>query len=202
MRSCRRRMRRAVMNWFSSGRCLEPGILFKTFLRPLGSKRSVWTRMRPVARSSMTSFTTSATRWRPLPRGSWTNAASPLTSSAENSLRVLAPSRPNFATSTPKPARCSCSASSARPTGALTSAETSSVPSALSFTLCSSAALSDIHAKDLVMPSEFTARHVEKSGRPTLASSSTSSVQRSQSTSSFLYTVRTPGYDGDSVSSS
>mmetsp|Transcript_76304 Transcript_76304/g.202437 ORF Transcript_76304/g.202437 Transcript_76304/m.202437 type:complete len:221 (+) Transcript_76304:391-1053(+) len=182
--SCRRRIRRALRNWFSSGRRFAPGSRSSTFVVPSGEICSVCTSTSPVAARTIIMTTTSTTRMM-LPSWSCMRVDSPLMSSAENSLRVFVVPWPKAVTSTPRLLRWSLRASSLRPMGALTRVDTASAPSGFSFTFLASAWASVYHSKNFVLPSASVAFQSAKAGRPIAASSPASLLMTEPSTISL-----------------
>mmetsp|Transcript_23779 Transcript_23779/g.66795 ORF Transcript_23779/g.66795 Transcript_23779/m.66795 type:complete len:234 (-) Transcript_23779:130-831(-) len=161
----------------------------------------LWTRTSPaefvMCRQTSSTIRTSA------PDGFSTRAASPLISSAARSLKLMAPPWPNLVMSIPCLQSCANSISSVKPVGTQTRVDsTSSLLSAPRFTPQRTASSSGIQEKNLVYPLSSTALHSLKPGSPTFSSRSGRDVQTVPLTKRFRYTVITPGYDGDSNSSS
>mmetsp|Transcript_6060 Transcript_6060/g.12304 ORF Transcript_6060/g.12304 Transcript_6060/m.12304 type:complete len:249 (-) Transcript_6060:55-801(-) len=200
--NCLRRIRRALKNWFSSGLHFAPGRRSSRVLIPLLSTWSACTIISPVAGLVTTIRTTSTIRTRSFRTGSICKVASPRISSAEKALMVLKPGWPNLATSTPLDIKCSRNGSSAMPIGARTKVETASPTSPLSLTFLDSATSSVIHSMNLVFPALSEALHVPYEGSPTFCNKAVSEAANTPSRISLRYTVRTPGYEGDSISSS
>mmetsp|Transcript_48010 Transcript_48010/g.124498 ORF Transcript_48010/g.124498 Transcript_48010/m.124498 type:complete len:201 (+) Transcript_48010:328-930(+) len=191
--SCLRMMRRALRKWFSSGRRFAPGSRFSVLLVPFELICSVCTSSSLPPFLEMATTTTSTIRTT-LPEESSSNADSPLTSSAENSFRVFAPSAPNLLASTPQFVRRLRSASSPRPMGARTSVETFWA-SGCSLICLSSHSPLVIQPKSLVLPSASVACQALNEGNPTLARTAASAVENVPATSSLRWTDLMPGYD-------
>mmetsp|Transcript_16283 Transcript_16283/g.47618 ORF Transcript_16283/g.47618 Transcript_16283/m.47618 type:complete len:277 (-) Transcript_16283:1569-2399(-) len=195
--SCFWRTRRAVRNWFSSGRFRAPGRRSKADLLPAGVVCSVCTRCSPFLGSFSIRRTTSTSRMAS-PALVVRRLASPCISSAENSFRLLLTPWPKLERSTPQASSCSANLSSCRPIGASTRPETSSEPSAPSLIRASTAWRSVHHSRYLTLCRGSSAVQGAHAGRPQAAAWACTQPR----TTSFRYTVLTPGKDGDSNSSS